>query len=252
MVTSIEVNFDIQSLVFCKMADIISFRSCSFLICLLCTTVSGIAQQIETNPNTTAFLPRFDAMGQPFRDVNKNKVKGSPFLNSGVAKGKVHLQNGSYMSGFDLQFDLLRNSVYFLWNDEMYLFPYKVMQCNLSFATDMDSVKYVFRSGYPVTGDQTDSSLYLVVVDGLKFQLLNYIYKKQVNIADYGTSVTSEYKTVEQLYLYDVVKQKISAISRQSNLQQLVGEAAAAAWMKEHKKPKSPDEWESLVRFLNN
>lgn len=223
-----------------------------YLACLLTFAFDVFAQQIETNPNTTAFLPRFDAMGQPFRDVNKDKVKGSPFLSSGVAKGKVHLQNGSYMSGFDLQFDLLRNTIYFLWNSDMYLFPYKVIQCNLSFATDMDSLKFMFRSGYPATDNQTDSSLYLVVVDGLKFQLLNFMFKKQVNIADYGTSITSEYKTVEQLYLYDVVQRKISAISRHSNLQQLVGEANAQAWLKEHKKPKSNDEWESLVWFLNN
>lgn len=222
------------------------------LVCLLLLTTFSNAQQVETNPNATAFLPRFDAMGQPFRDVNKDKVKGSPFLNSGVAKGKVHLQNGSYMSGFDLQFDLLHNTVYFLWNSDMYLFPYKVNQCQLSFATDMDSARYLFRSGYPAKDNQTDSSLYLVVVDGSKFQLLNFLYKKQVNIADYGTSITSEYKTVEQLYLYDVVQRKISAISRQSNLQQMIGDAATTAWMKEHKKPKSPEDWESLVRFLNN
>jgi hypothetical protein len=98
---------------------------------------------------------------------------------------------------------------------------------------------------------KTDSSLYQVMVDGKTFQLLNYISKKQVNIADYGTSITSEYKTVEQLYLYDAKQKKLAPIGRQTNLQDLIGADAATAWLKDHKKPKTADDWESVVRFLN-
>lgn len=122
---------------------------------LIAGRVLGQTTAAQSNP----FLMKIDEMGRVLPNVGKDNVKGFPFLHEVTAKGWVKLKNGNRVSGFDLQVDLYNNALYFIFNGQYYQFAEPVAECQLAFPDNDDSLRYQFRSGYPVFRDRPATPL---------------------------------------------------------------------------------------------
>lgn len=221
------------------------------LFFLLMMWMGGRAWAQIANPQSNPFLLKIDEMGKLLPNVGKDNVKGFPFLHEENAKGWVKLKSGIRVTGFNLQMDLYNNALYFIWNGEYYQFAEPVMECQLAFPDNEDSLRYLFRSGYPVFGDRPATTLYQVLADGPRFQLLNYIRKNKVDIATYGTTINQEYKQSSEWYLYDVQTQELQAVSKKTDPASVIRHPLLAAYVQQAGKPKTEQDWVALVAYIN-
>ena len=214
---------------------------------LIAGRVLGQTTAAQSNP----FLMKIDEMGRVLPNVGKDNVKGFPFLHEVTAKGWVKLKNGNRVSGFDLQVDLYNNALYFIFNGQYYQFAEPVAECQLAFPDNDDSLRYQFRTGYPVFRDRPATTLYQVLADGPRYQLLNYIRKNKVDIATYGTTINQEYKQTSEWYLYDVQAQQLQPVSKKTNPATVIRHPLLAAYVQQAGKPKTEQDWLILLNYIN-
>ena len=201
----------------------------------------------QSNP----FLMKIDEMGRVLPNVGKDNVKGFPFLHDVPAKGWAILANGTRITGFDLQLDVLNNALYFIWNGQYYQFALPVLECQLAFPDNDDSLRYRFKTGYPVVQERPAAALYRVLAAGPRYHLLQYIRKKKVDIATYGTTINQEYQQTIERYVFDVAANSLQAVSNKTDPAAVIRHPLLAAYLQQAGKPKTEQDWLALLNYLN-
>ncbi len=210
------------------------------------------AQTIVGNPAVRSFVEAYDELGKSMVDRNKDAILGSPYLCDNWGTGCVKLRSSRKLQGFDLQFDLVKNEVYFIWLGKPYHFAEPVEECQLWYLDGDDTLKFFLRSNYPPIQSKTTTSLYIIEADGNKWQLLNYASKKVVDYYVYATSTERKYKSVEEWYLFDVGNNRMIPLERKMNMDSISMEPSIKAFIVKNGRPKSKPDWERLVHFLNS
>jgi hypothetical protein len=172
------------------------------------------AQSITSQVSTNFFVEAYNIRGRPFTNKDALNVEGSPLLNNEWKKGTVYFKDGSVAKGVELKFNLEKNELYFNRNGEMFIFNDPVISFRLEMESEGKSGELFFRSGYPAHGRHDMETLYEVVADGAKFQLINYRFSYLADAYVYGGSSKKKFTPNEELYVFDVAFGKITRIKR--------------------------------------
>jgi hypothetical protein len=149
---------------------------------MLMLLVPAIAKP-QANPNASisaasmgpGAAPMFitDVNGMPYRETSLSEVEGHPFLIEEWSRGLVKFKDGSYVKDIPVQFDIHNNKLYFKRNEQRFEFIQPIQEFVLTVAKNGDSVRKLYRNGFPSTDRNTEETFYEVLTDG-KFQLLHY------------------------------------------------------------------------------
>jgi hypothetical protein len=159
----------------------------------------------------SAFADEYDLSGKRLSD--KPEISGTEMFNIQWGTGIVILKNGQQFRNVALQFSNADNTLYFKKDGLVYKFASPVKEFELDYTDNVIKKVVYFRSSYPEINKNDSNSLYQLIVDGPKVQLLKFILSKVED--QFVMNASSEKKYVQQVkyYVYDVIKNKIIAVS---------------------------------------
>lgn len=173
------------------------------------------SQSVTSQVSTNFLVEAYNIRGRPIVSKNPSDVEGSPLLSDDWSKGTVYFKDGGVAGKVDLKFNLEKNELYFNRNGELFLFNDPVSGFRMDVTNDGQSKEYLFRSGYPVHGRFSKETLYEVIADGSKFQLVNYKFSYPSDIYVYGsTGSKKKYTPAEEIYVFDVAYGKMTKVKR--------------------------------------
>jgi hypothetical protein len=151
-----------------------------------------------------------DVDGMLFKSGNELGVRGTPMVEDGWGRGRVHFKNGLDFADSAINMSLYNGRLYVRRNNRYIELVQPAASVSLSFQhEDYSTVTYEFKSGFPAIGELSENTLYEVLFEGNNLQLLSFERKKVVDPNNYGGSTQKEYATVRQLYLYQPAEKKI-------------------------------------------
>lgn len=207
------------------------------------------------NTSTVGTLEAYDQSGKRIPIGSSSIVEGSKMLNDRFEKGIVKFRSGQQYTDVLLNLSLVTNELYFKKDSMQLMFANPVEQFTLPVNDNGKEKTFFFKSGYPYTGKQTNTSFYQLLTGGPKFEFLKYEYKTASERYTYGGPVKNEYETRCQLYIYDVINDKIFEIS--NNIKSLkkslpAYETIIDNFASQNKtKFKQEDEIKLLIDFIN-
>ena len=142
--------------------------SMAFLYCM------AASSQFEFNP--TVGGGRFDARDVSGRSLIKaydGEIAGSPFINENWERAMLTLARGKTIGPVMVKLNIERNELNFKdsANKEFVAEPEQVRKIDYISFYLKDSIRYVFKNGYPAINKQTASFYYQVYTEG-KIELL--------------------------------------------------------------------------------
>jgi hypothetical protein len=150
---------------------------------LLLILLAPVVAKPQANPNASisaasmgpGAAPMFisDINGRPYREVSLAEIEGHPFLIEEWTNGLVKFKDGSYVKNIPVQFDIHNNKLYFNRDGQRFEFIQPIKEFVLSIPKIGDSVRTLYRNGFPSVDRNTEETFYEVLTDG-KFQLLRY------------------------------------------------------------------------------
>lgn len=164
------------------------------------------------NPSSVAGFEAHDLSGKRIPSGKEAPVDGSAMLNEHFEKGTVKFKNGQQFKDVLLNLSLVNNQLYFRKDSTEMMFIIPVEQFTLPVIDEGKAETFLFKSGFPDIHNQTSKTFYHICAEGSKLQLLKYEYKVVREHYSYGGPVKNEYKTDDQLFIYDVTANKISEI----------------------------------------
>jgi hypothetical protein len=188
-------------------------RIIAFLLPIVGAVPVG-AQSITSQISTNFFVEAYNIRGRPFTNKDALNVEGSPLLDNEWKKGTVYFKDGTAAKDVELKFNLEKNELYFNRNGEMFTFNDPVASFRLEMQSGGKTEELLFRSGFPANGRHSMESLYEVVLDGAKFQVINYRFSYLADAYVYGGSSKKKFTPNEELYVFDVAFGKITRIKR--------------------------------------
>ena len=144
--------------------------------------------------------------------VNKNGVDENGLLYPYWSKGIVNFNNGKQLRDVELQFNLVKNELYFKNNNRPNRFADSVKTFFIVDTANGVSRVATFNNGYPGWGEQTGNTYYLVLTSGPSLHLLKYIVKKKREVYEYGSAAKTVYDLEEEMVIYDVNNNSIKKI----------------------------------------
>ena len=217
--------------------------------------VSG--QSITSQVSTNFMVEAYNIRGRPIVNKDNNNVEGSPLLSDEWSKGTVYFRDGGIAKDIDIKFNLEKNELYFNRSGELFLFNDPVLSFRILLQTEGNTDELLFRSGYPVNGRFSKETLYEVIADGSKFQLVNFRFSYPSDIYVYGsTGSKKKFTPSEEIYVYDVAFGKMTKVKRSESsvsdalpdLRAKINQLTAANKLK----LKSNDDLKKLFDLLNN
>lgn len=169
------------------------------------------AQAVPEIGNTSI---AYDISGKPLASKSADAIKGSQMLNTEWGKGLVRFTNGNMVKDVDLQFNLVSNELYFLRNNERYVFSDTVKEFMISYEDDGQAHSAFFRRGYPHLHKSKGTAFYEVVQDGKRAQLLKITRKQLVEENNYGAGKQRKYVHSYQWFVYDVQAGQLSKLKK--------------------------------------
>ena len=134
----------------------------------------GIFGQLEfRNSNVGRLVNMEDISGQSLLKKYDPEITGSPFLNDNWTPAAITLSKGKQITPLQIKINLESNELYFLdtVGKEMIAVNGLVRRVEFINLYSRDSVKYVFKSGYPAVDKQNEIFFYQVLTEG-KMELL--------------------------------------------------------------------------------
>ncbi len=113
----------------------------------------------------------------------------------------MKFKNGTVQKNLELQFDLNTNALQFKKNNQNFAFVDPVQEFTVEYNDEGATRMVLFRSGYPNIQAKNEGSLYRVIADGPKAQLLNYKTRKVKELNTYAGPQKKEYQQNDG-YLY--------------------------------------------------
>lgn len=217
--------------------------------------VSG--QSITSQVSTNFMVEAYNIRGRPIVNKDNNNIEGSPLLSDEWSKGTVYFRDGGIAKDIDIKFNLEKNELYFNRSGELFLFNDPVLSFRILLQTEGNTDELLFRSGYPVNGRFSKETLYEVIADGSKFQLVNFRFSYPSDIYVYGsTGSKKKFTPSEEIYVYDVAFGKMTKVKRSESsvsdalpdLRAKINQLTAANKLK----LKSNDDLKKLFDLLNN
>lgn len=214
-------------------------------------------QSITSQVSTNFMVEAYNIRGRPIVNKDNNNVEGSPLLSDEWSKGTVYFRDGGIAKDIDIKFNLEKNELYFNRGGELFLFNDPVLSFRILLQTEGNTDELLFRSGYPVNGRFSKETLYEVIADGSKFQLVNFRFSYPSDIYVYGsTGSKKKFTPSEEIYVYDVAFGKMTKVKRSESsvsdalpdLRAKINQLTAANKLK----LKSNDDLKKLFDLLNN
>lgn len=130
------------------------------------------------------------------------EVGGSPFFNPEYKLATVQLKNDIAVANIPVKFNVY-NNVMMVKKDgvDMKLETFQTVSYNET-GRDGSEHNVVFAKGFPEVEKHNESSIYQILSDGPKIQLLKYLFQKVEDAATLGDYSRREIVTTEQLYIY--------------------------------------------------
>lgn len=162
------------------------------------------AQETATNENSTHSNEGTidDLIVKSMRLPALQEIGGSPFMSPDYKTGKVIIDNDLVVSDVPVKFNIFSNAIMVQKDgNEMKLESFKLVSYDDKL--DLDNIKhYEFGQGFPEVDNHTDKSVYQILSNGPKAQLLKYLTQKVEDVNTLGDYNRREIVTTEQLYLY--------------------------------------------------
>ena len=137
------------------------------------------------------------------------KLKGSPYLFEGWAKGSVVLEDGKSYNDLGLMYDVLADRVIFKSDiGKMQAFTVRVKE----FTIDTDKGQHTFRSGFPAIDGGSDRSYYQVLAEG-NTKLLKRTTKQITEAIEPG-AITMSKKLQDNIKYYVLIDNKIVRVKK--------------------------------------
>jgi hypothetical protein len=216
-----------------------------------------IGQSVTSQVSTNFMVEAYNIRGRPIVNKDNNNIEGSPLLSDDWSKGTVYFRDGGIAKDIEIKFNLEKNEVYFNRNGELFLFNDPVLSFRILLQVEGNADELLFRSGYPVNGRFSKETLYEVIADGPKFQLVNYRFSYPSDIYVYGsTGSKKKFTPSEEIYVYDVAFGKMTKVKRNEStisdalpdLRAKINQLTTANKLK----LKSNDDLKKLFELLNN
>jgi hypothetical protein len=143
-----------------------------------------------------------DLVAKPFRLPALAEVNGSPFLTADYKSGLIQIGAGKKISDVPVKFNIFNNAV-MIQRDGQDLKLESFDLVSYDEPGNDGLLKHVqFKQGLPEVDNHTPNSVYLVVANGAKVQLLKYLSQKVEDAATLGDYSRRELVITEQLYVY--------------------------------------------------
>ena len=142
-------------------------------------TMNGSFGQLEfRNSNVGRLINLEDFNGRSLLKKYDPAVAGSPFINADWIPAKITLSRGKEMGPLLVRLNIESNEVYFLdsTGKEMVALEGLIKKIDFINYYSKDSIRYIFKSGYPNIDKQNENYFYQVFTDG-KIELLAKKFK---------------------------------------------------------------------------
>lgn len=191
-----------------------NFRSGAALLVLL-FLCSASSAQLVVGATRDDFQPSIyltDVNGKAIPAKNAVDVEGSPLLSEDWNTGKVKLRDNRRADSIQLKFNMETNKVYFLRENITYEFVDDVQEFSMNVWNSGVPGTVTFRNGYPVSGQQNNTTFFEVLAEGPRVQLLRHTEKKMTESYVYNGPAKLSYTTTTTLYVYDSITQRMNKI----------------------------------------
>ena len=141
--------------------------------------MNGSFGQVEfRNSNVGRLINLEDFNGRSLLKKYDPAVSGSPFINADWIPAKITLSRGKEMGPLLVRLNIESNEVYFLdsTGKEMVALEGLIKKIDFINYYSKDSIRYIFKSGYPNIDKQNENYFYQVFTDG-KIELLAKKFK---------------------------------------------------------------------------
>jgi len=139
---------------------------------------SGFNYAQSLGASTKALDESFDISGRKFATNPNNGIEGSPMLNENWATGKVEMLRGKSISDALFQFNLVTGQLFFKKDSTVFALPDQVIAFRLNYREGSKDKQVYFRNNFPAVDQLNQNNFYEVLLEGKKWQLLKYHYKK--------------------------------------------------------------------------
>lgn len=147
-----------------------------------------------------------------------NEVSGTIFYNDEMNNGYIVLQNGKITRDVLLRYNAYNHEINFMnGKTEMVLdAATPVHEFGYGFTTGNDQKTIVFRSGYPVAGNNNAATFYEVVVDR-DLALLRYVSKSIIEKTDDRGASEKVVVDADQWFVYNAADKSMVEIKKNKN-----------------------------------
>lgn len=154
-----------------------------------------------------------DINGKPWNINNPEaRVAGTPWLSMDWGKGYVQLLNGKRADSILMNFDLEYHRPMYTYAGAVYEFRDSVQEFKFDYVENSVQKTAFFKSGYPAASRHKASTLYQVLAEGPKYELLKYSDKKSRERRDYNGPMKIHYELYSELYIYNSATQTMRKI----------------------------------------
>jgi hypothetical protein len=181
------------------------FKIHLLVIVALVNSQLTLGQMSFSNTNNGRLL---DLTGVNGRTMLNNKydpaIEGTPFLNPEWDFAKITLTNGKEIQQVFVKLNLESNELYYLDSAKNEMITVNGIVKKLYFLNfyDKDSIRYVFKTGYPKIDKQNESYFYQVYTEGkLELLMKNYKYIREIK-KEFTGEISKDFIDNSQLYLY--------------------------------------------------
>ena len=173
------------------------------MLYLLLPAVGIKAQEAAISKDGRLIPIQTNFSGNTITLLKSQDVQGTPMLSDRWSTGAVKFRDGREIDSLQLQFNLETNKLLFRSQGLTLEFIDTVTESSFEYVENEQKRKVLLKNGYPETDGHNTSSFYIVLVDGKKFQLLQYKGKKAISQYSYNTSSSVAYKEWDDLFIYE-------------------------------------------------
>ncbi|HNN99333.1 MAG TPA: hypothetical protein PKN06_03665 [Chitinophagaceae bacterium] len=156
-------------------------------------------------PDQTTGSAELNINDLPLRSVNipaLTDVGGSIYLSTDFIPATIRLKDGGVVKNIPVRFNIYNNAVMVRKDgSEQKIDPFEEITYNV-YTNSGEANTFVFRQGYPDIENHSASSVYQVVADGAKVQVLKYLSQKVEDAPTLGDYSRRELVKSQQLYIY--------------------------------------------------
>lgn len=179
-------------------------KKISFFLFILFVANHGFSQLEFKNSNVGRMLGFVDQNGHSLLKSYDPDVAGSPFINPDRMLAMITLSGGKVVGPLPIRLNIENNELYFTDSagTELIALPAMVKKVDCINYRSKDSIRYVFKNGYPTIDQQNENYYYWVLTEG-KIELVVKAYKYiRIEKNDLSGEVSKEFIEGSKLYVY--------------------------------------------------